>query len=76
MKELVKYIVGNILEKDDYEVLEEIDGDRLVIKISTNSENAGMVIGKGGKTIKAIQSIARVKGRLENKKVFVDVVTP
>ncbi len=75
MKELIEFIVGNILEKDSYTITEEDDGDRIVIKISTNSESAGIIIGKGGNTIKSIQSIARVKGKLENKKVFLDVVT-
>lgn len=53
---------------------EEVDGNfvRLLVKVEPE-ENAGMVIGKGGGTIKAIRNILRVKATLEKKGVSVNL---
>jgi predicted RNA-binding protein YlqC (UPF0109 family) len=74
MKELLEFILENILGKGGYYVTEEVDGDfvRLLIKVEP-PENAGIVIGKGGATIKAIRSILRVKATLEKKGVSVNL---
>jgi len=74
MKELLEYILQGILGKDGFYVTEEVDGDfvRLFIKVEPE-ENAGIVIGKGGTTIKAIRNILRVKATLEKKGVSVNL---
>jgi predicted RNA-binding protein YlqC (UPF0109 family) len=74
MKELLEYILEKILGKGGSYVTEEVDGDfvRLLIKVEP-PENAGIVIGKGGATIKAIRSVLRVKATLEKKGVSVNL---
>ena len=62
MKELVEYIVKNIVKNPDaVEVEEQKDGDNIVIKIRVAKDDMGVVIGKKGAVINAIRSIARVK---------------
>ena len=57
MKELLEFIVGNILGKTaKFEITEDDEG--------------GMVIGKGGKVIKAIRNVLRIKATLEKKKII------
>ncbi|OFZ52125.1 MAG: hypothetical protein A2417_03360 [Bdellovibrionales bacterium RIFOXYC1_FULL_37_79] len=74
MKELLEYILKGILGEGGFYVTEEIDGEfvRLIIKVEP-PENAGIVIGKGGATIKAIRNILRVKATLEKKGVSVNL---
>lgn len=79
MKELLDFILRNILGKDStYEILEEDDGpSRLgeagsIVKLTVKTANdeGGMVIGKGGKVIKAIRNLLRIKATLEKKKII------
>ncbi len=73
MKELAEFIVGNIIDKKEFTVSELEDDGRLVIEIKVSPEVIGIVIGKGGNTIKAIQTLLRVKGRLQDKLVSVTI---
>jgi len=75
MKELLEYILKEILGEGGFYVTEEVEGDfvRLFIKVEP-AENAGIVIGKGGNTIKAIRNILRVKATLEKKGVSVNLI--
>lgn len=73
MKELLEYILKGILGEGGYYVTEEVDGEFVRLLIKVEPENAGMVIGKGGATIKAIRSILRVKATLEKKGVSVNL---
>lgn len=73
MKELAEFIVGNIIDKKEFTVSEVEDDGRLIVEIKVSSELIGIVIGKGGNTIKAIQTLLRVKGRLQDKLVSVTI---
>ncbi len=74
MKELVEYIVKNIVRNPDaVEVTEEQDGDRINITIHVAKEDMGAVIGKKGAVINAIRSIVRVKAIKDGVFVRVDI---
>ncbi len=73
MKELLEYILNKILGEGEFYVTEEVDGNFVRLAIKVEPENAGMVIGKGGTTIKAIRSILKVKATLEKKGVSVNL---
>lgn len=76
MKDLLVFILGGILGKNSkFEVSENIDGNVITLTIKTSEEEGGLVIGKGGKTIKAIRNILRIKATLEKKKIIL-VVNP
>lgn len=71
MKELLEFIIKNILEKDSkFEILEEDDGSIIKLTVKTSDEDGGMVIGKGGKVIKSIRNILRIKATLDKKKII------
>jgi uncharacterized protein len=74
MKELLEYIVKGIIDETDFEVSEKEDNGQLILLIKVKPEVAGLVIGKGGQTIKSIQNIISVKAAKENRNVFVKVV--
>ncbi len=73
MKELLRFIIEGITGYNDFEITSEEEGDKINLNVEIDQEYMGLVIGKGGKTIKAIQDILRVKGRLEDKMVFINV---
>jgi len=71
MKKLLEYIVANILEKgSSFEVIESQEGDVVTLTIKTEEKDGGLIIGKGGKTIKAIRNVLRIAATLSKKKVF------
>ena len=71
MKNLLDFIVRNLLGKDsNYEIIEEDDGSIVKLTVKTAEDEGGMVIGKGGKVIKAIRNILRIKATLEKKKII------
>lgn len=76
MKELLDFILRNILGKTSkFEVTEEDDlpaqaGGIVKLTVKTAEDEGGMVIGKGGKVIKAIRNILRIKATLEKKKII------
>ena len=71
MKELLDFILKNILgEISKYEILEDDNGSIVTLTVKTAEDEGGMVIGKGGKVIKAIRNILRIKATLEKKKII------
>ena len=73
MKELLSFILENITGNKNFAIEVQEEGDRVDLEIKASPEDIGLIIGKGGNTIKAITSILRVKGRIESKLVNVNV---
>lgn len=70
MKDLLEFIIKNILGKDSkFEIVEEDNGSIVTLTVKTEEKDGGLVIGKQGKVIKAIRNILRIKATLEKKKV-------
>lgn len=75
MKDLLTYILEGILGNKDFEISEDEDSERTTLSVKTRTEDLGLIIGKGGMTIKAIQTLLRVRGRIDNKLVDVKVLS-
>ncbi len=71
MKELLKYLLKGITGKNDIEVEENVEGETVNLSVDAPEEYLGMIIGKGGKTIKMIRNILRVRATLEKKGVLI-----
>lgn len=72
MEELLTYLLTEITGKDIPVTQKEEEG-RTVFEISPDETTIGLVIGKNGKTIKAIQEVLRVRARKENKFIYLRV---
>lgn len=75
---LVKTVVEPLLEyKEDLDITvdqaEEEDGT-LFVEIRVNSEDAGKVIGRQGRVIKAIRTLARAAGSRAGTHVEVELI--
>lgn len=73
--DLVEYIVCGLVDDEDAVSLDVTDGeDGSLIEISCSEEDAGRVIGRRGRTIKAIRTLARALGQRVGTSVEVEVL--
>lgn len=73
MKDLIKFLIQNITGNSDFEIEEKEDERGSLFVINAKPEIIGLIIGKGGKTIKNIRRIASIKGVLENKSINISI---
>lgn len=58
MKPFVQYIIKNLVDKPDEVHINELVGtSSLMLEISVAKSDIGKIIGRGGKTIKAIRAL-------------------
>jgi len=77
MKELVIEIVKNVVDHPDEVDAREVEGEQTtIIEINTNPEDVGKVIGKKGRTIKAIRTLVNAAAVRQGKRVSVEIVEP
>ena len=67
MFELVDYIVGQLVDKDRYELVIVEDGNKVDIRVIVDKDVINKVIGKGGKVAKAIRTIVKSAGQKLDK---------
>jgi len=76
MEELLKFIISSILPEKNVAISKEETEDGLItFYIKPNPEDAGILIGKGGKIIKSISQILKIKATLMKKRVILKVVS-
>ena len=73
MKKLLEFIIEGILGKKDYKITENTEGDFVNLAIKIPKEDTGLIIGKEGKTIKAIRNILKIRATLERRGVSVSI---
>lgn len=72
MKELVEFIVKNLVEDDAaVNVLVEETNKEINVLVKVAEDDLGKVIGKGGKVANSIRTVARTSGKKQNK--FVNI---
>ncbi|OIO02114.1 RNA-binding protein [Candidatus Desantisbacteria bacterium CG_4_10_14_0_8_um_filter_48_22] len=75
MKTLVEYIVKCIVDKKDEVEVKSVEGDKsIVLEIKVAQEDMGKVIGKEGRTIKAIRTLLGAAATKIGKKVMVELL--
>jgi predicted RNA-binding protein YlqC (UPF0109 family) len=73
VEDVVKAIVEN---PDDVKTERTIDERGVLIKLYVNPEDMGKIIGKDGKTAKAIRTLLRVFGAKNNARLNLKIVEP
>jgi predicted RNA-binding protein YlqC (UPF0109 family) len=75
MKELLTYIVGNLVDRPDQVQVNEVAGDKAqVYEVRVASEDLGKVIGKRGRTIRSVRQLVSVAATRQGKRAMVEVV--
>jgi len=69
MKDLISHIVGKLVDNPDaVEVTEREEGDTIIVELRVAKEDLGKVIGKQGRTAKAMRSVlSAAAGKLEKR---------
>ena len=74
MKDLLTYILSAIVDQPDTIVIDEqIEGDNYTYIVHVSQTDMGKVIGRGGKTIRAIRSLLSLNAQKEHKRVYVEL---
>lgn len=73
--EFVEFVVKSLVVKDkEVKVTSEVDEQGLLIRIYCHPDEVGRVIGKSGKTIRAIRSLVKGAAARERQKASVIVM--
>jgi predicted RNA-binding protein YlqC (UPF0109 family) len=73
----IRFCISHIVSQPEsvsLEVREDQDATRYQLTVHT--DDMKRVIGRSGKTIRALQSIVRVMGIKQNKKLFLNLTEP
>jgi uncharacterized protein len=77
MKELLEYIVKNLVSNPDSVVVEEETAEGNVnLYLTVHPDDMGIVIGKGGQTIHSLRKILTVRAIAENVRVNLQLNEP
>jgi predicted RNA-binding protein YlqC (UPF0109 family) len=75
MKDFVAYLVKNLVDDPNGVNIDIYDGDRsTVVEIRVAPGDIAKVVGRQGRTIKALRTIAMTVGARFNRRVRVEVV--
>ena len=73
--DLVEYIICGLVDDESSVSLDVTDSDEgALIEVSCAEEDAGRIIGRRGRTIKAIRTLARALGQRVGTSVEVEVL--
>ncbi len=73
MKELIKFLIEKITGSTEFEIEETTDEYGPVFMVKARKDIIGLIIGKGGNTIKNIRKIASIKAVIESTSVNISV---
>jgi len=75
MKEAVDRIITALVgEPDAVEITERADGRNVRLEVRVGESDMGRVIGREGRTVKAIRSILFVAGQKNNHRYQLDLI--
>jgi uncharacterized protein len=75
VRDLVLWLARELVEDRDAVEVEAIERDRsTVLELSVAEGDLGRVIGRGGKTAKALRTLLDLAGRREGRRVVLDIL--
>ncbi len=75
MKELVEYLAVNLVENPDAVSVEAIeDGETTTLRLKVAQSDLGRVIGKQGRTARAMRTLVHVVGAKSGRRTKLEIV--
>ena len=72
MKELIEFIVKNLVSDPESVTVEELEKEReTVYTVKVTGDDFGKIIGRSGKVATAIRTVVKTSAKKNNKRVFV-----
>ena len=74
MKALLEYLVTAIVEHpDQVQIKEKEEEEGITLNLKVHADDTKIVIGKEGRTIKALRELLRLKGIQEKKRINLQI---
>jgi predicted RNA-binding protein YlqC (UPF0109 family) len=75
MKELIEYIARNLATKpDEVKVTEDVEEDRVVLRLEVADEDKGKIIGRQGRVAQAMRVLLRVAAVKSGTRAVLEIV--
>lgn len=75
MKELIEYIAKALVDNPDQVRVSEIEGERTsVIELNVSKDDLGKVIGKQGRTARAMRTILSASSTKVKKRAVLEII--
>ncbi|MGB7053774.1 MAG: KH domain-containing protein [bacterium] len=75
MKELIEYIVKALVDNPDKVTVHEIAGEKsMIFELRVGEGDLGKVIGKEGRTAKAIRTIITAAAMKQGKRTVLEII--
>lgn len=75
VEELVRYLVTSLVDTPDVVKIERVeDAGEIILEITVDPDDVGKVVGKQGRIIKAIRTLARAASTTDDTPVHVEVI--
>ena len=75
MKEILEYIATNLVDDPDAVNVEVVDGgDSITLRLTVSPEDMGKIIGRRGRTARAIRDVMRAAGTKAGVQTTVEIV--
>jgi predicted RNA-binding protein YlqC (UPF0109 family) len=75
VKEVLEYVARALVDDPDSVEVTEVTGERsMILQLKVAPEDMGKVIGKRGRTVKAIRSLVRAAGSHQGVTTLVEIV--
>lgn len=75
MKDLLTYIVQNLVEKpDQVSVTERVSGGETVYEVRVAQGDMGKVIGRQGRVVREIRTLMKAVAQREGRRVSVEIL--
>ena len=75
MRDLVMWLARELVERKDDVKVEAIERDRsTVYELTVDPDDLGRVIGRGGRTAKALRTVLDAAARKEGRRAVLDIL--
>jgi predicted RNA-binding protein YlqC (UPF0109 family) len=76
MKELIAFIAKSLVENPEAITISEEEGEdgTVLVKLAAAQEDMGRIIGKQGRTAKAMRTLLNAKATRENKRASLQIM--
>jgi predicted RNA-binding protein YlqC (UPF0109 family) len=75
MHELVEYLARGLVDKPDEVRVERVERDgAVVLELHVAADDVGKVIGRQGRTARALRTIVRASGARSNERALLEIV--
>ena len=75
MKQLVEFIAKSLVDEPDEVVVNEVEGERTtIVELSVAKADLGKVIGKEGRTARAIRAVLAAAATRDRKKAVLEIL--